>query len=146
MNAVGTVGGRRATESVALHRTGEALAPADRRDIDLLALPKDVGGDLLADGVLADVVEPQLDKLAAGVDARLCEVPSFGLGELVRILHAERDLDGAVAVGLRCLDLNDTARRDTQHGDRDDTVVFVPDLRHADFLADDRLCGHGCFL
>ncbi len=141
-----TVAGGSTAKSMTLHCAGEAFATADRSDINEFALLKDLCGDLLANGEVADIVEPQLNEGWARLNARLVEVPSLGHGELSGILHALRDLDGAVAVGIRCLDLNDTARGHAQNGDRDDSVLLVPDLRHADLFADDRLGGHGCFL
>src|SRR5690606_23802989 len=101
-----------AAEAVALHAAGEALAAADRGDVDELALLERLDGDLLADRVAAHVLEPQLDELGARRDAGLREVPRLGAVELARVLRAEGDLQGAVPVGLRRLDLHDAAGRD----------------------------------
>jgi hypothetical protein len=53
-------------EVVALHDAGEALALADRGDVDELAGGEHVDGELLADLVAADVVEAELDERSPG--------------------------------------------------------------------------------
>src|SRR5690606_13012570 len=130
-------------EAVALHHAAEAPALADRGHVDELALGEDVDADLLADLVLADVVEAQLDQLHPRLDPGLRVLAGDGLGQLAGLLRPERHLERAVAVALRCLDLDHAARADAQDRDRDDPVLVVPDLRHADLLADDRSCRHG---
>src|SRR5437016_9173478 len=67
----------------------------------------------------------------------------LGLGERARAAGPVRDLQRGVAVTLGRLDLDDPGGRDLDDGDRDGAVLVVPDLRHADLLADDRL---GCHL
>jgi hypothetical protein len=54
------------------------------------------------------------------------------LGFLVR----EADLDGVVAVGFHGLDLDHGAGAGFDHGDRDQDVLGVVDLGHADFFAE----------
>src|SRR5690606_41013517 len=61
VHAVRTVRGGLAAEAVALHRAGEALALADRGDVDQLARGEQLGGELLADLVVPHVLEPQLE-------------------------------------------------------------------------------------
>ena len=84
------VAGALALEVVALHRAGEALAPADRGDVDLGAGGDGVDGDLLADLVAVDRVEAQLDQALAGGDVGLGEVAGLGLGQLPRVAEARR--------------------------------------------------------
>src|SRR5579875_273021 len=57
---------------------------------------------------------------------------------------APGDLQGRVALTLGRLDLHDSHWRDAQHRHRDRPVLIVPDLGHADLLADDGLGCHGC--
>ena len=140
------VAGALALEVVALHRAGEALAPADGGDVDLGAGGDGVDEDLLADLEAVDRVEAQLEEALAGVDRRLGEVAGLGLGELLGVALAVGDLQRAVAVALGGLDLDDAHRLDAQHRHRDDLVVD-PLLAHADLLADDRCgCHCGCSL
>ena len=85
-------------EAVALHDTGEALALALAGHVDLDAGLEGLGGDLLAEGVLAGVGGTELDEVAAGGDVGLGEVALEGLVHLARVDLAEGDLDGVVAV------------------------------------------------
>ena len=63
----------------------KALALADSGDIDQVAVGEDVDADLLADLVLAHVVEAQLDELDTRVDPGLVEVAGLGLVQLVGV-------------------------------------------------------------
>src|SRR4029450_8593068 len=93
VHAVGTVAGAEAAESVALHHAGRPLTLADRGDVDQLALREEVHTDLLADLVLADVVEPQLDQPDPGLDPGALELAGDGLGELGSLLLSEGHLE-----------------------------------------------------
>jgi hypothetical protein len=75
---------------VALHDTGEALALADGGDVDQLALGEHVDADLLADLVLADVVEAELDEALPGLDAGLVVVAVERGVELAGVAVARR--------------------------------------------------------
>ena len=141
MVLVVTVAGALAGEVVTLHAAGEALATADRGDVDLLALDQGVDLDLLADLEAVDRVETQFDDPAARLDTRLGEVTRLGLGELLRIPVAVGDLQRGVAVALGGLHLDDARRLDAEHGDGNDLVVH-PHLAHGDFLANDRFQCH----
>jgi hypothetical protein len=143
VHTVGAVAAAEATEPVALHHARGALALADRGDVDQLALRQQVHTDLLPDLVLADVVEAQLDQPDPGLDAGPLELARDGLRQLGGLLLSEGHLERGVPVALVRLDLDHAARSHAQDGDRDDAVVVVPDLRHADLFADDRSCGHG---
>ena len=146
MHLVSTVRSGRALEAVPFHHPGETLAPRNCGHIHALALYEQVGSDLLTDGIFRDIIEPQLDEFFARFNACSGEMACLGHGELSGILYAERYLDRRVTIIFGCLDLYDAARRDAQNSDWNDTVLFVPNLRHADFFADDRLAGHSCFL
>ena len=137
------VRGALALEVVALHGAGEALALGHGGHVDPLAGLEQVGGELLADRVVADVVEAELDELHAGIDAGLVVVARDRLGQLAGVALAVGDLQCAVAVVLGRLHLHDANRLDAQHRDRDDVVVVVPDLCHADLFADECLFRHG---
>src|SRR5512139_1919860 len=126
---------------MALHDPGEALALGGAGDVDLLAGLEELDGDLLADRVVGSVGGAELDEVAARGDAGLLEVAGHRLVDLARVDGAERHLDGAVAVALGAADLRDDtgAGLDDRHGDQ--AVVSVPDLGHAELLAQDALDG-----
>src|SRR5262249_54145412 len=139
VHAVRTVAGAETAEPVPPHHTRVALALADGGDVDELTAREHVRLQLLADFVAVDVVEAELDDFDARVDAGLGEVPGLWLAHTAGLLPAERDLERVVAVVRFGLHLHDAAGRDLQDGDGDDAIAVAPHLRHADFLADDRL-------
>ena len=71
------------------------------------------------------------------------EVALLGLVQSPGPAHAPGDLEGRVTLVLGGLNPHDPHRRDSEHRDRYGTVLLIPDLGHADLLADDRLGGHG---
>src|SRR5690606_15986090 len=134
--------GTLAGEAVALHDAGEALALADRGDIYEVAVGELGHADLLTDLVSAHVVQTELHEADAGFDAGLLVLPGDRLGQLRRLLVTEGHLQRAVAVLLGRADLDDPYGFDLEDSDRDHPVLVVPDLRHADLLADDCLGCH----
>src|SRR6202034_2313621 len=136
------VGGALALEVVALHGPGEALALGDGDGVDPLAGAPQVGRQLLAHLVVADVVDPQFHQPPAGVDPGLLVVAEDRLVQGARPAEAPRHLQGRVALTLGGLHLDDAHRRDAQDSHRDGPVLLVPDLGHADFFADDGLGSH----
>jgi len=134
--ALHAVAGAHAAEAVPLHHTGEALA-LDRADhVDGLAGLEDLSGQFLAGAVLVGVGGANLHQVTAGRDAGLGEVAGGRLVHLAGVDSAVGDLDGLVAVEFRGAHLRDDARAGLDHGDRNDAVVRVPDLGHADLLAE----------
>ena len=98
-----TVAGALAGKAVALHGARETLALGGAGHVDVGAVGEDLGGQLLADLVLAGgglVVEPQLGKVPARVDTCGAVLPGQRLVHLARADLAVRQLDGAVAVAL----------------------------------------------
>ena len=131
-----------ALEVVALHRAGEALALADAGDVDPLAGTEHVGADHLADLEAGEVVDPQLGEVALRRRVGLLEVPELGLREALGLGVAERELDGRVAVALGRLELDDAAGPGFDHRHRDDAVLVVPDLGHAELAPEDPFGRH----
>ncbi|MEI2698685.1 MAG: hypothetical protein V9E94_10150 [Microthrixaceae bacterium] len=80
--------------------TGEALALADRGDVDELTGFEQVRGELLAHLIVADVLEAQLEERDAGVDPGRSVLTGGGLVQLARVPVAVGDLEGAVAVAF----------------------------------------------
>src|SRR5690606_1099434 len=137
--ALRAVTGAGATEVVALPDAGEALALALPGHVDLHAGLEDLDGDVLAERVLGGVRRADLDEVTTGGDVRLGEVALEGLVHLARVDVAEGDLDGLVAVDVVRADLGDDVGAGLDDGDRNNTVVLVPHLRHAELLAQDAL-------
>ncbi len=137
------VGGALALEIVALHGAGEPLALGHGDGVDPLARAHDLGGELLADLVPTGVVEPELDEVPARLHAGGREMPLLRLVQRRGALDPPGDLQGGVALAFGRLHLHHAQRRDLEDRHRDGAVVLVPDLGHADLLADDRLGRHG---
>ena len=71
MLAVHTVAGAQTVEAVTLHHARGALALADAGHVDDLVGREDVGGQFLAQGVLAGIGGPDLDEVLARGDPGL---------------------------------------------------------------------------
>ena len=117
--------------AVALAGAGHVNEVADLEHIRL-----DDGAELQ----LAAVVEGELAQVLLGGNASLVEMADFGLGQLLfsNVLIAQ--LDCLITILLGGLLLGDDTGARFDHGDRDHVAVFVEDLRHANFFADD--CFH----
>ena len=126
-------------EVVALHRPGEALALADRGDVDTLAGVEEVGAEHLAHFEAREVVDAQLGEMLHRRCVGLLQVTELGLREPLRQRGTEGELDRGVAVALRGLQLDDATRPGFDHRHRDDTVLVVPDLGHAELAPEDAL-------
>src|SRR6266702_7401165 len=100
MIALHAVAGAEALEAVPLHDAREALALAGAGHVDHGATGEHLGGDLLADRVLARVGGAQLGEHTTWGEAGFREVARFRLVDLARIDRAEGQLYGLVAVLL----------------------------------------------
>src|SRR6266511_3544204 len=136
--ALDAVAGAQAVEAVPLHHAREPLALGPPGDVDDLPGLERLGGDLLAERVLASVGGAQLDEVPPRRHVRLGVVAGDRLVHLARVDRAERELDRAVTVLVRGADLGDHTRAGLHHGDRDNPVV-VPHLGHAELRAQDAL-------
>ena len=85
MHLVGAVRCALPAEVVTLHRARETLALADRGDVDVIARRQHIDLELLADPVLARVVEAKLDQAPACLDAGLGEVAGLRLAQALRL-------------------------------------------------------------
>src|SRR2546426_822041 len=85
--------------------------------------------------VALDRVGTQLDEVPARGDVRGLVVAGHRLGDLARVDLPVGELDGGVAVLLLGADLGDDAWPGLDDGDRNDPVVLVEDLGHAELLA-----------
>src|SRR5690606_19404233 len=133
------VGGVAHGEVPALDRALEALALGHALDVDDLARLEDVGLDLAAHLETADgiVGHAQFPQAAARLHLGLRQVAGLGLVHQRGALAADRDLDGAVAVGLDRLDLGDAVRGRLDQGHRDGLAVLGEQAAHAGLAADD---------
>ena len=122
-----------------LHGSGEALALAGSGDVDVCAVLEDLGGELLADLVVGGVRNAELHYVATRGHTSLGELAGSRLVHLARVDGAERELNGAVAVTLFGTDLGYDVRPSLHDGDRDNPVVLVEDLGHAELGAQDSL-------
>ena len=115
------------------------MALAGAGDIHEVAFLKGVGLHDVAHVQLGGILQIELAQVLLGGDAGLVQVAHLGLGQLALgdILVAQ--LDGGVAFLLGSLFLDDSAGARLDHGDGDHLAVFVEDLRHTDFLANDCL-------
>ena len=77
-----------------------------------------------------------------GTDAALGEVAELGLVEPARLRLAERELHRGVPVALGRLELRDMTRPGLDDGHRDDPVLLVPDLGHAELAPQDSFGSH----
>ena len=133
------VGGALAGEAVALHGAGEALALGGAGDVDVLDVAEHVHADLLADLVRGGVRGADLHDVATRGHAGLLEVAGLGLVGLTGVNLAVGDLDGVVAVHVLGAHLGHDARPGLDDGHRDDPVLLVEDLGHAELGAQDAL-------
>ena len=134
-----TVSGTLTCEAVALHATGEALTLGGAGDVDERDAVEDLDGDVLSELVAGDVVHADLGHVATRGDAGLLEVTCDRLVGLTRVDLAVGDLDGVVAIGFLGANLGHNARPSLDDGDRDDTVLLVEDLGHAELGAQNAL-------
>jgi hypothetical protein len=67
-----------------------------------------------------------------GVTPAFSKWPGHRLVDLARVDRAEGELDGGVAVAVGVRTCGDDARAGLDDGHRDDPVVLVPDLGHAE--------------
>ena len=84
-------------------------------------------------------VQVELAQILLGSHTRLVQVAHLGLGQLALGDILEAQLHSGVAFLLGSLLLDDGAGTRLDNGDGDDLAVFVEDLRHTDFLANDCL-------
>jgi hypothetical protein len=135
----GAVGGGAAGDAEAAHDTLEAFALRDADDIDELAFGE--SGDVydVADLERRGRVEADFREDARGVfEAGLLRVAEFGGAGVLLLLRREADLDGVIAIGFGGLHLHDRAGAGFDHGDGHEHILCVVNLRHPDFLTEER--------
>ena len=136
MRAVGTTIG---LEAPALDGACEALALGGTGHIDQGALREQLSGQLLTRLELFGVIGADLSEVTTRGDASLGEVAGKRLSHLGRVNLAVAKLNSLVAVGLFGLDSSHHVGGDVNEGHRNEETVLVPDLRHAELLA--QQCG-----
>ena len=125
-----------AGEVVALDRALEAPALGGPGDLHAGADLEGLDGDRLAHLQLAGLVA-ELDQGAHRRRVGLLEVAELGLGQVLLLAQAERQLDGLVAVALRRADGRHRARSGLQDGHARDASVVLEDLGHAELRGED---------
>ena len=138
------VGGTLALEVVALHGAGEALALGDGDGVDPLAGAQEVGGELLADLVARWRRRAGARRGAARAPRRPRRSDPARACSASRRAGPPRSPAGRSSPRARA---SSPARRARARPCRTVTgmarLLVVPDLGHADLLADDRLGRHG---
>src|SRR5262249_46085737 len=145
VHSLGTVAGALAAEAVALHGACVALALAGAGHVDVGAVGEDLGGQLLADLVLTGgglVVEPQLGEVAARVDARSGVLTGHRLVHLAGADLAVSQLHGGITVALGGTDTRHNIGPGLDDRHRNDPVVLVEHLRHAQLGAQNAFSRH----
>ena len=121
-----------AMEAVALHHAGEAAALRQPAHVNQVAGLEDLRPHLLAHLPLRCVIDGEL--------AQMAEVPQPLQMTLQRLIHPlghpKTELDSAVAVLLRALDLDNRAGAGLDHGNGVNHPLAVEDLGHADLPAE----------
>src|SRR3954468_9398655 len=138
-HVVRAVGLRAALEAVALDRALEALALGGAGDLDLVAGVERLDRDGLPHRELAGLVAELLD-VAVRAGVGLLEMAELGLGEVLLLGGAERELHGLVAVAVVCADARHRAGARLEHRDALDLAVLEEQLGHPELLGEDR--GH----
>ena len=123
----------------ALHNALVAVTLGGAGHVNKVALVERVGLNDVADVQLGGVLQVELAQVLLGSHARLVQVAHLGLGQLALGDILEAQLHSGVAFLLGSLLLDDGAGARLDNGDGDDLAVFVEDLRHTDFLANDCL-------
>src|SRR5262249_47689269 len=133
-----TMRGRQATEVMALHRAGEALADGGARYVDRLAGLEHVHFDLGAGRQISALVRGQakFDKRLTRGNVGLRVVTGNSLRVQLRSAGTVRDLYGAIAVLVLRLHLRDAVRENLDDGDRYCFTGVREHARHADLTAD----------
>ena len=131
-----------AGEVVTLHHAGETAALADAGHVDPLAGGEHVGGDDLPELEAREIVDAQLGEVALRRTARGLEVTELRFVEPRGLGLAERDLHGGVAVALRRPELHDATGPGFDDAHRDDPVLVVEDLGHAELSAQNPFLRH----
>ena len=122
-------------EAPALDGAREALALGGAGHVDLHTLREDLGGQLLAGLEILYVLGANFGEVTTRRHTGLGEMTGHRLGHLTRVDLAVAKLDGLVAVGLLVLHSRDDVGRDLDERDGNEEAVFVPNLRHAELLA-----------
>ncbi|BAF53575.1 hypothetical protein cgR_0606 [Corynebacterium glutamicum R] len=134
-----TVAGTLASEAMALHSAGVALTLGGTGDVNELDVVEDFNGNVLSNLVTGDIVHTNLGDVAAGGNACFLEVTSQWLVHLAWVDFAVGDLDGVVAIGLNGANLGNYAWTRFNDGNRNNAVLLVEDLSHAELGAQNAL-------
>ena len=116
-------------------------------DVDLIASSENVSLEDIADVHAGNIVQTELTKGALRSDVCFVEVAFGCLVDLLGAHFAKAKLDCLIAVGLDGFLLHDGAGAGFDDGYRNDLAVFIKQLGHAQFLANDtflHLCKSSC--
>ena len=139
-HVVRAVGLGAAGEVVALDRALEALALGGAGDLDLSGRPRTPRPSRSRRPCSSPASSRNSTRCFIGGASAFLRWPSSGLGEVLLLRRAERELDGLVAVALERADRGDRAGAGLEHGDALDAAVLQEELGHPELLGEDR--GH----
>lgn len=125
----------------------ETLTFAGADDVDLIASSENVSLEDIADVHAGNIVQTELTKGALRSDVCFVEVAFGCLVDLLGAHFAKAKLDCLIAVGLDGFLLHDGAGAGFDDGYGNDLAVFIKQLGHAQFLANDtflHLCKSSC--
>ena len=115
----------------------EALALRHTAHVNHLAFGEHGHGNNVANLVSRNVTQAHFAEHTRGeIETGLLGVTEFTGGRVLGLLVREAKLDGVIAVGRHRLDLDHSAGSSLNHGDGDQDVLRVIDLRHADLFAE----------
>jgi hypothetical protein len=122
-------------EAVALHVTGKTLTLAGANYVDQDSSFEYFNTELLAYFVGSSICGADFGDVTTRVYSRFGKVASLWLVYLAWVDCAVSNLDGYIAIGFNVFDLGHYVRAGFDNGNWNELVVFVPNLSHAELLA-----------
>src|SRR5690606_8258709 len=135
-----TVSAGATAEIVTSNATLESASLGSACNVDFRADFKDVGGDLLTQGMGGEVVGAEFREMAQFQRAGGLEVPGFGLAEFLCVF--EPDLDGGIAIAFGGTQVRYVARADEDRGGTTQAPLVIEELDGAQLAAEKSFDSH----
>ena len=133
-------------EAVALHAAGETFTLGDALEVDIVALGKALDAGGLPLGRAGEIGHAEFFKVADGLGAQFFRQALLGRVGAVFFFMPETEADGLVAVFFFGAGIGHAAGSGLDDRDAVERAVRAEDLRHAQFLADEKFMVLGHFL